>query len=145
MLFQKAMGMLNTRLPKVISPGTHAIIDYAAAAAFFIAGARAWRQHKRAALAALFCGAMEASTAMLTDYPGGLVKAIDFDTHGKIDAGFAGLVATMPNFMGFASDPQAGFFRGQSLALGAATAMTDFRADVHAGRRERQLNRRVAA
>lgn len=125
-LMQKGVQVLAERLPKVISPQAHAAIDYATAGAFLLAGALLWRRNKRAALGALACGALEAGTAMLTDYPGGLKPVISFRTHGRIDAGFAGFVATLPTVMAFADEPEAMFFRGQGIALAAVTGMTDF-------------------
>ena len=41
---------VTNRLPKVISPTTHAIIDYATAGAFFVGAALFWKNHKRAAI-----------------------------------------------------------------------------------------------
>lgn len=144
MLLQRAMGMLNSRLPKVISPKAHALIDYANATAFLLAGAMLWRKHQRAALSAVMCGAMEAATSAMTDYPGGVAKVIDFPTHGKIDAGLTGLVAMMPNFMGFSDDPQATFFRNMAIGLGVTTGMTDFGTDIrHSTMRDRPLHQRI--
>lgn len=144
MLLQRAMGMLNSRLPKVISPKNHAMIDYAVASAFLLAGAMLWRKHKRAAVAAIMCGTMEAATSAITDYPGGLVKGIDFPTQGKIDAGMTGIVAMMPNFMGFSDDPQSAFFRNMALGMGVVTGMTDFGTDIrHTTQSDRPLHQRV--
>src|SRR5216110_2965354 len=95
--FQSGVQMLSNRMPKVISPKTHAIIDYATAASFFLMGAYLWKRNRRAAVASLICGATEAGTAAVTDYPGGLRPYISFEQHGKIDAAISGIVTTMSN------------------------------------------------
>ncbi len=138
---QKGVQMLADRMPKVISPKTHAIIDYATAGSFLVAGALLWRKSKRAAIASLVCGAMEAGTAMSTDYPGGVTDLISFQTHGRIDAGFAGFVATLPNVFMFGDKPEAMFFRGKGVALAAVTGLTDFSDRRQSGRGR---NRRAA-
>ena len=136
------MAILNTgvsalanRMPKVISPKAHAIIDYATAGTFLLMGALLWKRNRRAAIGSMVCGAMEAGTAMMTDFPGGVVKKISFETHGKIDAGFAGYVAMVPSVLGFGDEPEANFFRGQAIALAAVTGMTDFEARPQSRRR----------
>lgn len=125
-IIQKGVQAVTDRMPKVISPKTHAIIDYATAASFFVAGALLWKKSKRASIASLVCGAMEAGTAMVTDYPGGVTDLLSFQTHGRIDAGFAGFVAALPNVFMFGGEPEAMFFRGQGVALAAVTGLTDF-------------------
>ena len=137
-LMQKGVQALTERMPKVISPRTHAIIDYATAGSFFLAGALLWKRSRRAAVASMLCGAMEAGTALMTDYPGGVKPVISFPTHGRIDAGFAGFVATLPNLLVFGSEPEAMFFRGQGVALAAVTGLTDFQAGADSGRSRRR-------
>lgn len=127
-LMEKGVQALAERMPKVISPKAHAIIDYATAGSFFVAGALLWRRNKRASLGAILCGAMEAGTAMMTDYPGGIKPVLSFQTHGRIDAGFAGFVATLPNVLMFGGEREAMFFRGQGVAMAAVTGLTDFSA-----------------
>ncbi len=125
-LVETGVKALSNRLPKVISPKTHAIIDYAVAGSFFLMGGLMWRSNKRAAIASCACGAAETAIAMLTDYPGGVVRVISFETHGKIDAGTSGAVAMLPTILGFANQKKAYFFRGQGMGIAATTAMTDF-------------------
>jgi hypothetical protein len=118
--------MITDRMPKMIGPKTHAIIDYAMAATFFTAGALFWRRHKRAALSSFICGAAVTANSLVTDYPGGVWKRISFDTHGKIDAGLAGITATMPSAMFFRDDAESRFFLATGVAETAVTALTDF-------------------
>ncbi len=113
-------------LPSVISPTGHAIADYTTAAAFLAFGAWAWRHERRAALASLLCGGFQIGVAAVTDYPGGITKQISFRTHGRIDVGFAAMIAAMPDYMGFKDAKEARFFRMQAIALAAVTGLTDF-------------------
>jgi len=126
------MALMNTgikavtdRMPKVISPRTHAIIDYATAAGFFLGAALFWRNHKRAAIASLACGLAEAGNVMLTDIPGGVTDLIDLPTHLKIDAGLAAGLQTLPTLLGFGSDAPAWFFRAQGMSIGAVAGLTE--------------------
>jgi hypothetical protein len=144
-IMEKGVQMLAERMPKVITPKTHAIIDYATAGSFFVAGALLWNRNKRAALGAMLCGAMEAGTAMMTDFPGGVKPVISFQTHGRIDAGFAGFVATLPNVLMFGGEPEAMFFRGQGVAIAAVTGLTDFSENALEGRTRSRSRRRRAA
>ncbi len=127
-LVQTGMNIASKRLPKVIGPTVHAIIDYGVAATFFAMGAFFWSRHKRAAISSFICGGAAAMNSMLTDYPGGMWKVMSFETHGKIDAGLAGATGTMPGLMGFEDDGEARFFQIQAIAEAAVTAMTDFNA-----------------
>ena len=127
------MALLHTgarfaaqRMPKVVQPRVHAVLDYAVAGAFFLMGAMMWRRHKRAALASFTCGAAKALNSMVTDYPGGVVPVIDYDTHGRVDAGLAALTAAAPRFLGFADEDEARFFSGAALAETVITGLTDY-------------------
>jgi hypothetical protein len=123
-----ATRAVTDRLPKVIKPKTHAILDYAMAGALITLGAFFWKRNKRAAIGAMACGGATAATALLTDFPGGVKPVISFETHGKIDAGMAGLTATLPTFLGFGNEDEAKYFRGAALAETIITGMTDFTA-----------------
>ncbi len=130
MLMEKGVNLLANRLPKVINPKTHAIIDYAVVAGgFFAVAGLAWKNHKRAAVASLICGLAETTVAMLSDYPGGVAKVISFEKQGEIDAGFAAVVGTMPNMMGFSDEWPAWFFRSHALAMATVTGLTDFKGE----------------
>lgn len=125
-LLDKAAKGVADRLPSVISPKTHAIIDYATAAVFLAASGLLWRKNRPAALAGLICGGSELLISLLTDYPGGVAKSISFPQHGRIDAGLAGMAGTIPAFLGFAETPQARFFRMQAVTKALAAGLTDF-------------------
>ncbi len=128
-LVQKGVSMVVDRMPKVIGPRTHALIDYAVAGTFFTMGALFWRRNKRASICSFVCGAAATANSLLTNYPGGVWKIMDFETHGGIDAGLAGITAAMPDAMFFSGTPESRFFRVQGIAETAVTALTDFKSE----------------
>ena len=115
---------LSNRLPKVLSPKAHAIIDYASVGTFVTAGILMMGSKKRAGISSILCGAAQAGLVMMTDMPGGVFRVIDLPTHLKIDAGFSGAVATLPSLLGFADEKKAWFFRAQGMNIAVNTAMT---------------------
>jgi hypothetical protein len=125
-LADRATRVVAKRLPKVIGPRAHAIADYATAGALFVLGALFWPNNKRAAVGAFLCGSAVTATSLLTDYPGGVMRVISFDTHARIDAGLAGLTATMPNFLAFKDEEEAKYFRGCAVATTLIAGLTDF-------------------
>lgn len=125
-LLDRSARWAANRMPKVIGPKAHAVIDYAAAASFFGMAALFWRRNQRAAVSCLFFGAAEVLAALLTDYPGGVTRFVSFENRRAIDLGLSGLVASVPGIMRFPKEPEARFFRMQGLALGVVTGLTDF-------------------
>ena len=129
-LLDVGVKMLANRMPKVLSPKTHAIIDYATAGAFFVMAPILWKRNRRAAIASLACGAAATTAAVLADHPGGAAKVVNFPTHGKMEAGFSGVVASLPSLLGFSGEWPAIFFRSQGLAIAAINGLTDFKTDL---------------
>src|SRR5579863_3947860 len=125
-LTQIATRAVTEKFPQVIKPKAHAVLDYVVAGMLFTLGAFFWQRNKRAAIGAMACGSVTLATSLLTDYPGGVKPLISFETHGKIDAGMAGLAATMPTFLAFGDEEEAKYFRGVALAETVITGMTDF-------------------
>ena len=125
-LLDQAAKWTTNRRPKVINPTAHALIDYGVAASFFGMAALFWNRNKRAAIGCLVCGAAETITSLLTDYPGGVTDKISFETHGSIDFGLAGMVASFPDMLRFSDEPESRFFRIQGLAMATVTGLTDF-------------------
>ena len=125
-LLQQGARFAARKMPKVINPTAHAALDYAVAASFLLMGARLWRRHRRAAVASLMCGGAAATNALLTDYPGGVFRVIDYKTHGRIDAGIAAMTASAPQLMGFSREAEARFFSVEALAETVVTGMTDY-------------------
>jgi len=130
-ILQKSVSMVAGRAPKVIGPKTHALIDYAVAGTLLFAGIRFWRRNKRAALGSMACGAATVLNSVFTDYPGGMVPEMSFQTHGRIDAGLAALTAAIPTSMGFKDEREARFFGSAAIAETIVTALTDFDAVPH--------------
>src|ERR1041385_3100158 len=125
-VLQKGVAALANRMPKVISPKAHAIIDYATIGTWFTLGAWMWGRNKRAAISALVCGGAELATTLMTDFPGGVTDTISFPTHGKIDMGLAATASALPNFMAFDDEDEAKWLRIMGLNIAAVGAMTDF-------------------
>lgn len=125
-ILDQAAKLATRKMPKVITPKTHAIIDYAIAASFFVTAAFLWRRNKRAAIGALACGTAETVTALCTDYPGGVAKRLSLETHRNIDFALSGLVTSVPSMLHFTDSPEAHIFRTQGLAMAAVAGLTDF-------------------
>jgi len=134
-ILDQAAKWTTNKMPKVINPTAHAIIDYAMAASFFGMAVFFWRRNKRAAVSALVCGAAETITSLCTDYPGGVVDEISFETHVAIDFGLSGMVASLPDILRFNDEPESKFFRIQGLALATVTGLTDFTGSGEGGQR----------
>jgi hypothetical protein len=131
----------TNKMPKALGPKSHAVLDYAAAASFLGMAALFWRRNPRAAVSCLFCCAAETLAALLTDYPGGAARAISFETHGAIDFGLTGLVASVPDIMRFSKEPEARFFRMQGLLLAVVTGLTDFTGTGETGQMKKVIKR----
>jgi hypothetical protein len=127
-LLHKSASIVCPRLPKLLGPNVHFIVDYSLAALFFTAGALFWKRQKNASLGALLCGTGVMLNSLFTDYPGGVGQAISWETHGKIDLGLAGLTAAIPGLMGFADEKQARFFEASAIAETIAAGFTDYEA-----------------
>lgn len=127
-------------LPKVISPRVHAIIDYAVAGSFLLMGGLFWKNNKRASVGAFMIGSTLVAQSLCTDYPGGVAHLISFQTHGKLDTGMAGLMASLPDLLGFKGEPEAKHFRTQGFAEAVIVGLTDW----SAGSSQQELDLRKA-
>lgn len=124
-LLQRGVAAATNRMPNVISPTAHAIIDYITVGTFFLMGAVFWRRNKKAALGSLMCGSAELGTALITDFPGGVAKVIDLPTHLRIDMGLAAMAATLPDVMGFKDESESKWFRLLGLNITANAGLTN--------------------
>src|SRR6266480_2939825 len=118
------MPILNTALqiaakpfPKAISPKTHAVLDYVTAVSFLMSAAWFWRRSKRAAIAALIGGGAQLGVSLLTNYPGGIKKVINFRTHRDIDFGLGAMTATLPEFLAFKDEDEKKFFVAEGALI----------------------------
>ena len=117
---------LQKRLPKVISPELHGLIDYAHAGFFVCAGFFLWKRNRPAAVAAFATGACVLSESLITDYPLGLEPVISFETHGKLDAAMASASLLAPQLLGFRDSGAATLFRVNAVVSGAIVGLTDY-------------------
>ena len=122
----KAAKAVAPKLPKMISPIAHAVIDYAMFGAFFTAGALLWKKNKRASLAAYLCADIVGTLAFLTDMPGGVWKKISFETHGRVDPGLSALAASIPEMLAFKDEQEAKLFQGMGIAMAVVGGLTDY-------------------
>jgi hypothetical protein len=108
-----------------IGPGTHAALDYLTVGAFLML---AWkvRHHSRACGLALANAGAVLATSLMTDYPGGAAPTITFEQHGQLDVAQAAMSGLGPLLLGFADEPEARLFYGQSLLETAIVSATDF-------------------
>lgn len=130
-------NVLTKPLPRVLSPKAHAYADYFTIGAFLLSGLVASRRNRRAAIASFACGATELAVSLLTDYPGGVSKAISFPLHEKIDIGLAAMAATMPEFLAFQDEPERMFFYAQAALITGLTNLTQFEPRAVRATRER--------
>ncbi len=127
------MAVINTvakiamkPMPRVISPKARAGLDYLSGALFLGSAVWFWKHNKRAALAAIVCGAAELGVALLTDYRGEKKKAIHFGARQEIDLGLAAMTAMMPESLAFKNEPESRFFIAEGAAITAMSQLTQF-------------------
>jgi len=123
-ILNSAIHVATKPLPRIISPKAHAILDYITVGSFLISAAWFWRRSKRAALAALVSGGAQLAASLLTNYPGGVKKVINFHTHREIDFGLAAMTATMPEYLAFKDEGGSKFFLAQGAAITAVSQLT---------------------
>src|SRR5579864_5195320 len=120
-------GIVSRLAPKVISPKTHAIIDYVHAGTNIIAGILFRRSgRRRASNAAFALGAGILVNALMTDYPLGVFRRNSFRVHGALDYGIAAVSTSMPSLLGIKGQPEARFFKWEGRGQGVISAMTDY-------------------
>ena len=123
-ILTSAARLVAKPFPKAISPRTHAIIDYMSVGAFFMTAAWFWGRSKRAAIAALIGGGAELAVSLLTNYPGGVKKVINFRTHRDIDLGLGAMTAALPEFLAFKDDDEKKFFLAQGVMISVISELT---------------------
>jgi hypothetical protein len=119
---------LTSGVPKVITPKTHAVLDYIVAGTFLTAGFAMRRRNARAANLAFANAIAVLGASMFCDYPGGVWPLFSFRTHALLDAMQAAMAGAGPTVLGFAAEPEAQFFHGQALSEIGVIAATDFAA-----------------
>jgi len=124
-------------IPKIISPGQHAVLDALTTGAFLVAAGVLWNKNRRGGIAALVNGLFVAGVSALTDYNGTGEKPISFRTHGILDEVQAAMAAGAPTVLGFKRG--SAFFRGQAANEMMVVAMTDWDAGQSVMRRLRRV------
>ncbi len=113
-----------------ITPGAHAVLDYAVAASFIVKGMSQVSTHRRAAGLALLNGGMVLGMSLMTAYPGGVWPQLSFKAHRTGDMCQAALAALGPILLGFPRAPEAAFFYAQAASEVGVIAATDWDGDV---------------
>jgi hypothetical protein len=113
-------------LPKVIGAKTHGLIDYGHAVFFFGMALVCRKKNPRAAVAALATGSFILIQSLLTEYPLGAEPLIEFNLHGKMDAGMAATSFIMPELCGFSGTGAATVFRANSVVESTVLALTNW-------------------
>lgn len=121
-----ALHQIETRLPKVISPTTHGIIDYCHAAFFAGMALVCWKNNRRAAVAAASTSAFVLVESLLTDYPLGVERVIPFSVHGQMDGGLAAASLAMPKLFGFSGTGAAKVFQANAFVEATVVGLTDW-------------------
>ena len=125
-LLQKGAKFVSRRMPDIIDPTLHAVLDYAVAGSFFLKGALLWKRHRRASAGSFICGGAALANALMTDYPGGVFRKISYRTHGRNDAAIAGFTAAAPRLLGFHDQKEATFFSAEAVVETVVTELTNF-------------------
>jgi len=109
-LINQGLDAVESKLPKVIGPTAHGVIDYGHSAFFFTVGLLWSRSNKRAAFAAFTTSGFILVQSLLTDYRFGAKPVISFETHGKMDSVFASSSWLVPLVFGFKGTTAAKIF-----------------------------------
>jgi hypothetical protein len=121
-----ALNHMEDRLPKLISPKTHGIIDYCHAAFFATLAIVTWKSNRRAAVAAASTSALVLGQSLLTDYKYGAAKVMPFSVHGQLDGGFAALSLGIPKIFGFEDTVPATIFHVNAFVEATVVGLTDW-------------------
>jgi hypothetical protein len=115
-------------IPRMISPGAHAVLDYGVASTYFALWAQLKDRHSTAAGLACVNGCMVLALALFTNYPGGVFRTLSFKTHRTMDWAQAALAGIGPLLLGFGDEPEAAPFYTQAMSEVGVIAATDWEA-----------------
>jgi hypothetical protein len=121
----QSLDRLTSAVPKVIGPAGHAVADYSTVAALVALGMRLRDRNARASAFAFANAGVVMLSSLMTNYPGGVVRAMSFKTHGMMDVMQAGLLAAGPALLGFTGTQEARLFYGQAALELAVVSATD--------------------
>lgn len=117
---------ITDRMPSMISPRMHSILELACAGGFLLHAASAWERDRNVAVSSAGCGLFLMTNAALTNFAKRGGFSSDLDSHGRVDIGLAAMIGTLPSLMGIKDKYDARFFRVQAVALAALAGLTDF-------------------
>ena len=126
MFMTNSIQTLTSPVPKVITPGMHAVADYSAAAGLVAMGAYLRNKNSRASAFAFANAGLVLLTSLFTNYPGGVARGMTFKMHGTMDVMQAGLLALGPTLLGFTRTKEADMFYGQAALEMGVVAATDW-------------------
>jgi hypothetical protein len=121
-----ALHQIEAKLPKVISPSTHGVIDYCHAAFFAGMAIVCWKKNRRAAVAAAATSGLVLVESLLTDYKLGVKRVIPFEVHGQMDGGFAAASLGIPKAFGFSGTGAEKVFQANAFVEAAVVGLTDW-------------------
>ena len=121
-----ALQNLTSPVPKVIDPKMHAVADYSAAAGLACLGLYLRDRNSTLSNFAFMNAGMIVMISLLTRYPGGVIPAMSFKTHGMMDAVQGALLAAGPLLLGQQDDPDSKYFYGQAALEMGVVAATDW-------------------
>jgi len=125
-MLNRVTSVVTRRMPKMISPATHEVADYALAASFLLTSAFFFSKNRRASVGALLCAGAGLTLSLLTDYSGRDRRPVNFPFHGKLELGIAAIAAAMPELLGFEQYRARNAFLLQSGVMTAVNNLTDF-------------------
>lgn len=125
-LLERVTAKVTDRLPSMISPRLHALLEYASAAGFLLYASSVWERDQQVAISSAGCGLFVLVNSALTDYAERDSAKLSLDSHGRLDLGLAALIGTIPSLMGLNDKYDKRFFRVQAVALAALAGLTDF-------------------
>lgn len=136
MFGRKKQPQWQNKLPKVINPTTHGMIDYGHALFFFTMGLLCRRKNPAASTAAFTVGSFVLMQSLLTDYRFGWKPLFSFETHGKMDTVMASSSWMVPLLFGFRGTGAAKVFEVNSLVESSIVGMTQWDSELAHEERE---------
>ena len=124
-LWEQGTRALARRMPKVITPTTHAAADYAVAGIFFL-GAPALEAQPARRRGLVAVRRREVTNALLTDYPGGAVAAIELPNPRQPRREHRRHYRIHSNADGVFRRARSPLFSVQALAETVISGMTDY-------------------
>ncbi|MBB6096700.1 hypothetical protein HNR42_000112 [Deinobacterium chartae] len=113
---------------RFLKPAGHVVVDLLSVATMAVAP-RLLGLQGRAATASYALAGSYLGVSLITRAPGGLLKLLPFETHGRIELSTAPLVAGLPWLLHFAANPrERNYFLGLAAFAGLVWSVTDWKA-----------------